>query len=200
MPGLIDAHCHVLGSSTNYKAVIFLAVVGWLIPVLFELAAHTSVLASIVYLNNMTVVFWLVPYATDLHCRHRFPMALRSSAWSARACGGSGVGRARRRDGDRSALIRGSHVGQHGASVAAAHRDRLTGVHRRRTGEPPHDAAVCDVGRAHLRRDGEAGQPIDQYRRLNTDRVVSVSRYSRHTSMLSGSSSFCSAAAMWADE
>ncbi len=63
MPGLIDAHCHVLGSSTNYKAVIFLAVVGWLIPVLFELAAHTSVLASIVYLNNMTVVFWLVPYA-----------------------------------------------------------------------------------------------------------------------------------------
>jgi basic amino acid/polyamine antiporter, APA family len=48
---------------TPYKSVIFLSVIGWLIPVLLEVAARTPVLTSIVYLNNMSVVFWLVPYA-----------------------------------------------------------------------------------------------------------------------------------------
>jgi basic amino acid/polyamine antiporter, APA family len=48
---------------TPYKAVIFLTAVGWAIPVALEVVTHTSVLDSIVYLSNMTVVFWLVPYA-----------------------------------------------------------------------------------------------------------------------------------------
>ena len=47
---------------TPHRAVLFLCLIAWLIPLAVELITRTSVLTTIIYLTNMSQLFWLIPY------------------------------------------------------------------------------------------------------------------------------------------